>query len=242
MTRLINKNTTIPAKETKVFSTAADNQPAVTVHVLQGEREVSSGNKSLGQFNLEGIPPAPRGTPQIEVAFDIDSNGILHVSARDKKTGRESKITIKASSGLNEEEIERMVKDAEVHAEEDRQAASLAWARNECDALTHTVRRQVEEAGGKLAEEDREKIEAAVKEAEAAAKSGDESEIQEKVRALAEVAAKLAEADAAAPDESAAAGAEAGEKPKANGKSAEENVVDAEFRDVDEGGGKRKRG
>ena len=242
MTRLINKNTTIPAKETKVFSTAADNQPAVTVHVLQGEREVSSGNKSLGQFNLEGIPPAPRGTPQIEVAFDIDSNGILHVSARDKKTGRESKITIKASSGLNEEEIERMVKDAEVHAEEDRQAASLARARNECDALTHTVRRQVEEAGGKLAEEDREKIEAAVKEAEAAAKSGDESEIQEKVRALAEVAAKLAEADAAAPDESAAAGAEAGEKPKANGKSAEENVVDAEFRDVDEGGGKRKRG
>ena len=245
MTRLINKNTTIPAKETKVFSTAADSQPAVTVHVLQGEREVSSGNKSLGQFNLEGIPPAPRGTPQIEVAFDIDSNGILHVSARDKKTGRESKITIKASSGLNEEEIERMVKDAEVHAEEDRQAASLARARNECDALTHTVRRQVEEAGGKLAEDDREKIEAAVKEAEEAAKSGDESEIQEKVRALTEVAAKLAEAEAAAPDEAAgaaAAGAEAGEKPKTNGKSAEENVVDAEFRDVDEGGGKRKRG
>ena len=245
MTRLINKNTTIPAKETKVFSTAADNQPAVTVHVLQGEREVSSGNKSLGQFNLEGIPPAPRGTPQIEVAFDIDSNGILHVSARDKKTGRESKITIKASSGLNEEEIERMVKDAEVHAEEDRQAASLARARNECDAMTHTVRRQMEEAGGKLAEDDREKIDAAVKEAEAAAKSGDESEIREKMRILAEIAAKLAEADAAAPDESTGAGgseAEAGEKPKTNGKSAEENVVDAEFRDVDEGGGKRKRG
>ena len=241
MTRLINKNTTIPAKETKVFSTAADNQPAVTVHVLQGEREVSSGNKSLGQFNLEGIPPAPRGTPQIEVAFDIDSNGILHVSARDKKTGRESKITIKASSGLNEEEIERMVKDAEVHAEEDRQAASLARARNECDALTHTVRRQMEEAGGKLAEDDREKIDAAVKEAEAAAKSGDESEIQEKMRALTEVAAALAEAGAAAPDE-AAAGAEADEKPKTNGKSADEDVVDAEFRDVDEGGGKRKRG
>ena len=245
MTRLINKNTTIPAKETKVFSTAADNQPAVTVHVLQGEREVSSGNKSLGQFNLEGIPPAPRGTPQIEVAFDIDSNGILHVSARDKKTGRESKITIKASSGLNEEEIARMVKDAEVHAEEDRQAASLARTRNECDALTHTVRRQTEEAGGKLAEDDREKIDAAVKEAEAAAKSGDESEIREKMRILAEIAAKLAEADAAAPDESAGAGgseAEAGEKPKTNGKSAEEDVVDAEFRDVDEGGGKRKRG
>ena len=241
MTRLINKNTTIPAKETKVFSTAADNQPAVTVHVLQGEREVSSGNKSLGQFNLEGIPPAPRGTPQIEVAFDIDSNGILHVSARDKKTGRESKITIKASSGLNEEEIERMVKDAEVHAEEDRQAASLARARNECDAMTHTVRRQMEEAGGKLAEDDREKIDAAVKEAEAAAKSGDESEIQEKMRALTEVAAALAEAGAAAPDE-AAAGAEADEKPKTNGKSADEDVVDAEFRDVDEGGGKRKRG
>ena len=251
MTRLINKNTTIPAKETKVFSTAADGQPAVTVHVLQGEREISSGNKSLGQFNLEGIPPAPRGTPQIEVAFDIDSNGILHVSARDKKTGRENKITIKASSGLNEEEISRMVKDAELHAEDDRKAAALARARNECDALTHAVRRQMEDAGGKLAEDDREKIEAAVKEAEETAKSGDEAEIREKMQALAAVAAQLAEAAGAdsGMDADATAGAgvsevEAadGEKPKTNGKS-EEEIVDAEFRDVDEDGGKkRKRG
>ena len=193
MTRLINKNTTIPAKETKVFSTAADNQPAVTVHVLQGEREVSSGNKSLGQFNLEGIAPAPRGAPQIEVAFDIDSNGILHVSARDKKTGRENKITIKASSGLSEEEISRMVKDAELHAEDDRKAAALARARNQCEALIHSVRRQLHEAGDKLPADEREKIESAAQAAEAAAKSGDENEIQEKIQALAAAAQKLSE-------------------------------------------------
>ena len=267
MTRLINKNTTIPAKETKVFSTAADNQPAVTVHVLQGEREVSAGNKSLGQFNLEGIAPAPRGAPQIEVAFDIDSNGILHVSARDKKTGRENKITIKASSGLSEDEIARMVKDAEEHAEDDRKAAALARARNQCEALTHSVRRQLEEAGDKLPAEERGKIEAAAKEAEAAAKSGDEGEIQEKVRALAEAAGKLSEVGGPSEEEIAAAAAGGGvsesesesdsrasEKKKAGGKGEGENVVDAEFRDVDEGeegekeggtkkksGGKRKR-
>ena len=266
MTRLINKNTTIPAKETKVFSTAADNQPAVTVHVLQGEREVSSGNKSLGQFNLEGIAPAPRGAPQIEVAFDIDSNGILHVSARDKKTGRENKITIKASSGLSEDEIARMVKDAELHAEDDRKAAALARARNQCDALIHSVRRQLHEAGDKLPADEREKIESAAQAAEAAAKSGDENEIQEKIQALAAAAQKLSEVGGGPSEEEIAAAAAAGgvaesgpesgsesgdEKKKANGKSAEENVVDAEFRDVDEGeekaaakkksGGKRKR-
>ena len=260
MTRLINKNTTIPAKDTKVFSTAADNQSAVTVHVLQGEREISAGNKSLGQFNLEGIPPAPRGAPQIEVSFDIDSNGILHVSARDKKTGRENKITIKASSGLGEEEIQRMVKDAETHAEEDRRAAALARARNECDALTHRVRREMDEAGGALSGDERRKLETALKDAEAAAKSGDESEIREKTRALAEAATGLGGAGtgAGADDVSAAAGmsetgdADDADDAKADGKGGkggkkmngkggdEETIVDAEFHDVEDEGGKGK--
>ena len=255
MTRLINKNTTIPAKETKVFSTASDGQSAVTVHVLQGEREVSAGNKPLGQFNLEGIPPAPRGTPQIEVSFDIDSNGILHVSARDKKTGRENKITIKASSGLSDDEIARMVKDAEVHAEEDRKSAALARARNQCDALAHSVRRQMDEAGGKLPDDARAEIESAVKAAEDAAKSGDESDIREKTEALAAAAAKLAEFSAAGgaaeSAESAAAAEvdaadEVGGGKKMNGKGGDgEDVVDAEFRDVDDAekpDGKGRRG
>ena len=260
MTRLINKNTTIPAKETKVFSTASDRQSAVTVHVLQGEREISGGNKSLGQFNLEGIPPAPRGTPQIEVAFDIDSNGILHVSARDKKTGRENKITIKASSGLGEEEIQRMVQDAETHAEEDRRAASLARARNECDGLTHSVRRQMDEAGGRLADGDREKIESALKAAEAAAKSADEADIREKTQALGDAAAALSALAGAGDsgvnvdDVSAGAGAggaegadESGSKKEekkgggsggsGGGGGSDENIVDAEFHDVEDGEG-----
>src|SRR5487761_2246627 len=150
MTKLIQKNTTIPTKATQVFSTADDNQGAVTIHVLQGERERSSGNKSLGQFNLEGIPPAPRGTPQIEVMFDIDANGILHVSAKDKATGKENKITIKANSGLSEDEIQRMVKDAEVHAEEDKKVHELVDARNQCDAMVHSVRKSLAEYGDKV--------------------------------------------------------------------------------------------
>ena len=166
MTKLIQKNTTIPTKAQQVFSTADDNQGAVTIHVLQGERDVASGNKSLGQFNLEGIPPAPRGMPQIEVAFDIDANGILHVSAKDKATGKENTIKIKASSGLTDDEIQRMVKDAESHAEDDRKQVEVVQARNALDALVHSVKKSIAEYGEKIGAEEKAKIEAAVKEAE----------------------------------------------------------------------------
>src|SRR5690606_16091597 len=150
MTKMIAKNTTIPTKFAQTFSTAEDNQPAVTIKVYQGEREMASGNKLLGEFNLEGIPPAARGTPQIEVTFDIDANGILHVSAKDKGTGKENKITIKANSGLSDEEIERMVKDAEANAEEDHRIAELATTRNQADGLLHSTRKSLEEYGDKL--------------------------------------------------------------------------------------------
>ena len=173
MTKLIQKNTTIPTKAQQVFSTADDNQSAVTIHVLQGERDVASGNKSLGQFNLEGIPPAPRGMPQIEVTFDIDANGILHVSAKDKATGKENKITIKASSGLSEDEIQRMVKDAEAHAEDDRKQLELVQARNQLDALVHSVKKSLAEYGDKVDADEKAKIEAAIKDAEALLKKDD---------------------------------------------------------------------
>jgi molecular chaperone DnaK len=157
MTKLIKKNTTIPTKATQVFSTADDNQSAVTIHVLQGEREMASGNKSLGQFNLSDIPPAPRGMPQIEVTFDIDANGILHVSAKDKATGKENKIKIQASSGLSEEEVQRMVQDAELHAEEDRKAHELAEARNQCDGMIHTVKKSLAEYGKELSDSEKQR-------------------------------------------------------------------------------------
>src|ERR671938_1989351 len=184
MTKLIQKNTTIPTKATQVFSTAEDNQGAVTIHVLQGEREMARANKSLGQFNLTDIPPAPRGIPQIEVTFDIDANGILHVLAKDKATGKENKIRIQASSGLNEQEIQRMVKDAEAHAEEDRKALELVNARNSADALVHSVRKSLTEYGDKLDASEKEKIEAAIKDAEGVLKSENKDEIDAKAQAL----------------------------------------------------------
>ncbi|MGI9307103.1 MAG: molecular chaperone DnaK [Gammaproteobacteria bacterium] len=223
MTALIEKNTTVPTKVSKVFSTAADNQPAVTIHVLQGERGVAAANKSLGQFNLEDLPPAPRGAPQIEVAFDIDANGIVHVSARDKKTGRENNITIKSSSGLSDDEIAKMIKDAEEHAEEDKQATALAQARNQCDAVLHSARRALDENGASLAAAEKEKIESAAKEAEEARAGNDIESINEKTQALAMAAAALAQKNA--PEKDAAA----------NGA---DDVVDAEFQDVDEDGKK----
>src|SRR4030095_14356237 len=196
MTKLIQKNTTIPTKATQVFSTADDNQGAVTIHVLQGERERASGNKSLGQFNLEGIPPAPRGVPQIEVTFDIDANGILHVNAKDKATGKESKITIKASSGLSEDEIQRMVKDAEQHAEEDRKLMETVPARNGLDALVHSVKKSRGEYGEKIGADEKAKIEAAVAEAEELLKQKDAAKdaLEAKTEALAKSAQKLGEA------------------------------------------------
>jgi molecular chaperone DnaK len=229
MTKLIQKNTTIPTKAQQVFSTADDNQAAVTIHVLQGEREMSRDNKSLGQFNLEGIPPSPRGMPQIEVTFDIDANGILHVSAKDKATGKENKITIKANSGLSEDEIKRMVKDAEAHAEEDRRARELVDARNQADSTVHMVKKALSEHGDKVGADEKARIEAAIKAAEDAMKDGDKDAIEAKTRDLAQAAQKLgekmyAQTGAQGPG---SAGAEAAGK-----KADEGDVVDAEFEEV----------
>jgi molecular chaperone DnaK len=217
-----------------VFSTAEDNQSAVTIHVLQGERDMASGNKSLGQFNLTDIPTAPRGMPQIEVAFDIDANGILHVSAKDKATGKENKIKIQANSGLKEEEIKRMVQDAEAHAEEDKKAMELVTARNQCDALVHSVKKSLTEYGDKLAADEKTKIEDALKEAEAALKSDDKAQIDAKSQALATAAHKLAEQMYAKEQaaQQAAGGAKAETKADAGGKPEDGNVVDAEFEEV----------
>ncbi len=224
MTKLIEKNTTIPTKATQIFSTAEDNQTAVTVHVLQGEREMAKDNKSLGKFDLTGIPPAPRGVPQIEVTFDIDANGILHVSAKDKATGREQSIVIRASSGLTEEEIQRMIRDAELHAEEDRKFKELVTARNEADALIHATRKSLEELGDKAPAADKERIEAVIRELEAAMKGDDKAAIQAKTRQLAELSGKLAQQVYSSSGKAEGAG----ERPQ----SAGEEVMDAEFEEV----------
>ncbi len=231
MTKLIQKNTTIPTKAAQVFSTADDNQGAVTVHVLQGEREMAAGNKSLGRFDLTGIPPAARGMPQIEVAFDIDANGILHVSAKDKGTGKENKIEIKAGSGLNEEEIQRMVKDAEAHAEEDRKARELVEARNQADAMVHSVRKSLTEHGDKVDAAEKEKIEAAIKDVEGVLKGDDKDDIQKKTEALMQASHKLAE-QIYKQAQAAGAGATAGAAGAENKGGGAENVVDAEFQEV----------
>ncbi len=232
MTKLIQKNTTIPTKASQVFSTADDNQSAVTIHVLQGEREMAAANKSLGQFNLEGIPAAPRGTPQIEVIFDIDANGILHVSAKDKATGKENKITIKANSGLSEDEIQQMVKDAEAHAEEDKKARELVDAKNSADSLIHQVKKSLVEFGDKVSEEEKTAIEAAIKELEEVIKSDDKAVIDEKSNALMQASHKLAEQMYAAQGgDAGAAGAAGAQQQGAAGKD-DGNVVDAEYTEV----------
>ena len=230
MTKVIDKNTTIPTKQSQTFSTADDNQAAVTVHVVQGERKQASANKSLGQFNLEGIDPAPRGTPQIEVTFDIDADGILHVTAKDKNTGKEQKITIKASSGLSDEEVEQMVNDAEANADADAKFEELVTARNQGDGMVHATRKQVEEAGDDLPSEDKEKIEAALTELEEAVKGDDKEAIDAKSQALMEASAKLMEIAQA---KQQAQGAPEGAAPEADaGEAPADDVVDAEFEEV----------
>ncbi len=233
MTKLIDKNTTIPTKASQTFSTAEDNQTAVTVHVLQGEREMAAGNKSLGRFDLSDIPPAPRGVPQIEVSFDIDANGILNVSAKDKATGKEQSIVIKASSGLSDEEIENMVKDAEAHAEEDRIAKELVEAKNMAENMIHATKKSMDDLGDKVEDQEKTDIEAAIADLEEALKGDDKDSITEKTTKLTEIAGKLAEKAYAQEQASAEAG---GDNPEAaaSDEATADDIVDAEFEEVED--------
>ena len=237
MTKLIDKNTTIPTTASQVFSTADDNQAAVTVHVLQGEREMASANKSLGRFDLTDIPPAPRGVPQIEVTFDIDANGILNVSAKDKATGKEQSIKITASSGLSDEEIDKMVKDAEAHADEDKKFHEMVEARNQADAMLHATKKSLEDLGDKVDGAERANIESLMKELEEAMKGDSKSAIEAKTKALAEASGKMAERMYQGDDAAAAAAAGAGAQADAGAgqaSNADDDVVDAEFEEVDD--------
>ena len=235
MTKMITKNTTIPTKFAQTFSTADDNQPAVTIKVYQGEREMASGNKLLGEFNLEGIPPAARGVPQIEVSFDIDANGILHVGAKDKGTGKENKITIKANSGLSEAEIQQMVKDAEVNAADDKKKLELVQARNQAEAMVHSVKKSLGEHGASLEAAEKEAIEAAIKDVEEALKAEDKDAIEAKTATLMTASQKLGEKMYADSQAAAAAAGGAAAGPEASSAPADDNVVDAEVKEVKKG-------
>jgi molecular chaperone DnaK len=230
-TRIIDRNTTIPTKKSQVFSTAEDNQNAVTIRVFQGEREMAADNKILGQFDLVGIPPAPRGVPQIEVAFDIDANGIVNVSAKDKATAKEQQIRIQASGGLSEADIEKMVKDAESHAEEDKKRKAAVEAKNHAEALVHSTEKALSEHGSKIGDADRSAIENAMADLKEALKGDDADAIQQKSNTLAQASMKLGEAMYKQQQESAAAGA--GETPP-GAEEKKEDVVDAEFTEVND--------
>ncbi len=247
MTTLIQRNTTIPTKKSQVFSTAADSQPAVSIHVLQGERPMSAHNKTLGRFELTGIPPAPRGVPQIEVTFDIDANGIVNVGAKDKATGKEQAIRIQASGGLSADDVDQMVKDAEVHAEEDKKRRELVEAKNHAEALIHTAEKTLAEAGDKVGSADKAAVEEAVAALKTAAESEDTDDIRAKTETLAQVSMKLGEAmykEAQEAAAAAAAAAEPGAGPDGSGNGApgddgapaggEDGVVDADFEEVDD--------
>jgi len=234
MTKMIQKNTTVPTKYSQVFSTAEDNQPAVTVKVFQGERDIANLNKSLGEFNLEGIPAAARGTPQIDVTFDIDANGILHVSAKDKASGKENKITIKANSGLSEDEINKMVADAEANAEEDKARVELVGAKNTAEAMVHSVKKTLDEHGEKLEDSEKQKVEEAIRELESSLSSEDKETIESKTKILTEASQKLselalAEAQSSQPNETSTNNEDTSTDEK---KNKEDDVVDADFKEV----------